>query len=215
MILCSIIIVIGIVKSTKNLPNQSTYRKTLRQIEKNTTDYNEKPNDNKDRPESQVKFLSTEHRKNSSVINQSTNLKSKKINRSLIKGKGKVSGGVSKAKNVSSMLAANNIIFICLTLPIVVFQSLGYDGLWFRNPEICDLKKAQIRLIKVICIILMNTNCSINIFIYSICSSEFKRTLFSVANRVFCCATKENNLTNSRSGMSTSNKKPISKAAVL
>jgi len=212
MILCSIIIVIGIVKSTKNLPNQSTYKKTIRQVEKNTVKYNENPtacSDAKDRPGSQVKFLPSENQKD--TTEKSSRFKSKRSFRT----KGKGGGSGSKAKNVSSMLAANNIVFICLTLPIVVFQSLGYDGFWFRNPGICDLKKAQIRLIKVICIILMNTNCSINIFIYSIMSSEFKRTLYAVANRVLCCAQNENNFSNSRSGMSTSIKKQTSKSAAL
>jgi hypothetical protein len=217
MIACSVIIVLGIIKSTKNLPNQSTYRKTVKHVEKNTFKTSEKPsagNSLKDRAECQVKFMPNDQQKDSSENKQSSRFKTKKTNASMTKRKG--GGGASKAKNVSSMLAANNIVFICFTLPIVVFQSLGYDGSWFRDPTICDLKKAQIRLIKVICIILMNTNCSINIFIYSVMSSEFKRTLFAVTNRMFCCARNDSSLLgSSRSGMSGSIKRPMSRSAIL
>ena len=45
--------------------------------------------------------------------------------------------------------------------------------------------KAKLRLIKVICIILMNSNCSINIFIYSFMSSEFRYQLIMLAKN-FC-----------------------------
>jgi len=209
--------VLGIVKSTKNLPSQSTYRKTIKHVEKNTFKASEKSsagNTFKDRAECQVKFMPDDQQKDSSENNKSSRFQSKKMNASTMKRKG--GGGASKAKNVSSMLAANNIVFICFTLPIVVFQSLGYDGSWFRDPTICDLKKAQIRLIKVVCIILMNTNCSINIFIYSIMSSEFKRTLFAVTNQIFCCAKNDSSLLGgSRSGMSGSVKRPMSRSAIL
>ena len=117
---------------------------------------------------------------------------SKNSTRRLSLQRKKKPNSASKAKNVSYMLAANNMVFICLTLPIVVFQSLGYDGAWFRNPDICDLNKAKIRLVKVLCIVLMNANCSINIFIYSFMSSEFRRTLVALSSRFMCCFRGQN-----------------------
>jgi hypothetical protein len=90
----------------------------------------------------------------------------------------------SKARNVSVMLTVNNAVFILLTLPIVVclfeISSLGgFQAFTF-------LKKAKVNLVKVICIILMNTNCTINIFVYSIMASEFRRHLFNILRRIFC-----------------------------
>lgn len=87
----------------------------------------------------------------------------------------------SKARNVSAMLTINNVVFISLTLPIVVclFQ-IGGD---FKNFKI--YKQAKYNLVKVICIILMNTNCSVNIFIYSLMASEFRRQLYFVLKSLF------------------------------
>lgn len=48
------------------------------------------------------------------------------------------SNTTSKAKSVSYMLAANNFVFISLTLPIVVFLSVAPS---FTMPGLCDLKK--------------------------------------------------------------------------
>lgn len=80
----------------------------------------------------------------------------------------------SKARNVSAMLTINNFIFISLTLPIVVclfrISEKGYENFDLRG-------KAKANLIKVICIILMNTNCTVNIFVYSLMASEFRRHL--------------------------------------
>jgi hypothetical protein len=90
----------------------------------------------------------------------------------------------TKAKNVSAMLATNNFLFISLTLPIVVFLSI--------QPSIdqtCDYVKAKLLLIKVLCIILMNSNCTINIFIYIFMSSQFKFELMALLRKFFysCC----------------------------
>lgn len=48
------------------------------------------------------------------------------------------SNATSKAKSVSYMLAANNFVFISLTLPIVVFLSIAPP---FSLPGLCDIKK--------------------------------------------------------------------------
>jgi hypothetical protein len=79
------------------------------------------------------------------------------------------------------MLAANNFVFISLTLPVVLFLSIAPP---LTQPDLCDYTKAMLRLVKVICIILMNLNYSINIFIYSLMSSEFRRQLVGLFTRV-------------------------------
>ena len=57
------------------------------------------------------------------------------------------SNATSKAKSVSYMLAANNFVFISLTLPIVVFLSIAPP---FSLSGLCDIKK--------VCSLLIPTN---------------------------------------------------------
>lgn len=87
----------------------------------------------------------------------------------------------TKAKSVSKMLVFNNLVFIFLTLPIVVFLSMSPNLL---SDEVCMRKKVQLRFFKVMFIILMNINYVINIFIYSSMSSEFRRQLNALQKRV-------------------------------
>lgn len=99
------------------------------------------------------------------------------------------SGTVSnKAKSVSYMLATNNFVFISLTLPIVVFLSFTPE---FSSKTLCPLSKAWLRLVKVICIMLMNANCAVNIFIYSLMSTDFRCQLITLVREFFCCYRNE------------------------
>ena len=139
---------ISLINSTKNLAT------------------NKKAKDNKKRStetkNSIVNFSITENEdiKNSEKLLKSRAIQKKRISTQSVS---------SKAKSVSAMLAINNLIFISLTLPIVVFLS--------KAPpinEVCDHEKSKLLLIKVICIILMNSNCTVSIFIYYFMSSQFK-----------------------------------------
>ena len=82
----------------------------------------------------------------------------------------------TKARNISTMLATNNFVFISLTLPIVVFLSVAPS---ISEDTVCANYRAKLRLGKIICIFLMNTNCIINIFVYSIMASQFRRELIT------------------------------------
>ena len=97
------------------------------------------------------------------------------------------SGSSSKARNVSSMLATNNLVFITLSLPIVVFLSVAppFDDTPENKEPICNLTKARLRLVKIIFIILMNTNYSINLIIYSLMSSQFRLQLNALFSPLF------------------------------
>ena len=81
------------------------------------------------------------------------------------------------------MLTINNFVFISLTLPIVVclfrISEVGFKNFDLRG-------KAKVNLIKVVCIILMNTNCTVNIFIYSLMASEFRRQLWLTLKSCLC-----------------------------
>jgi hypothetical protein len=83
----------------------------------------------------------------------------------------------SKARNISTMLVTNNFLFISLTLPIVVFLSIAPA---ITDEDECANRRAKLRLGKIICILLMNINCVINIFLYSIMASQFRRELISL-----------------------------------
>jgi hypothetical protein len=85
-----------------------------------------------------------------------------------------ISSSSSKARNISTMLATNNFVFISLTLPIVVFLSVTPA---INDESVCANLRAKLRLAKIICIILMNTNCTVNIFVYSVMASQFRREL--------------------------------------
>ncbi|CAF1073531.1 unnamed protein product [Rotaria sordida] len=75
-----------------------------------------------------------------------------------------------RRRNISVMLITVNLVFICLTAPIVIYLSV--------QPYVKDKKNAYRRLIsiliKILCIILMNLNHSVNIIIYSVTAKEFR-----------------------------------------
>ncbi len=104
------------------------------------------------------------------------------------------SSNKSKARSVSKMLALNNLMFISLSLPIVVFLSLAPGIL--NNDSLCLREKVQLRFIKVICIVLMNMNYLVNIFVYSAMSTEFRLQLIAIRtcifNKICFCACRRN-----------------------
>ena len=177
MIACSVIIVIGILNSTKNLASKNSKMSKKSTIKSNTLESS--------RQQSTVRF-----KQNDQAVSTTEPLNKNTMIRKLKKQP----SSSSKARNVSSMLAANNMVFITLTLPIVLFLSFAPAF----NEDICDYTKAKLRLVKVVCIILMNMNCSINIFIYSVMASEFRRQLFAIFGELFCCLKGQNELYSSQ-----------------
>ena len=163
MIVSSIIIVYGILRSTRNLAH--TLAESTRLADDRRYSYPQFKQKSSNSTNSQADPL-VRPRKSINFIKRASNAFSSSFS--------------SKARSVSYMLAANNIVFISLTLPIVVYLS-------FAKPVMeldCEYDKAQTRLIKVICIILMNSNCTVNIFIYSFMASEFRHQLFDLINLV-------------------------------
>lgn len=168
MIASSFIIVIGILRSTKNLnknkpAGQSSVRSNLERS--NSVAQSFRLKSFSDRSEQSIKS-----RKSISFLKRASVSFSSNVS--------------SKAKSVSYMLATNNIVFISLTLPIVLFLTLAPS---FSMTDMCDFDKAKLRFVKVICIILMNCNCSINIFIYSFMASEFRIQLILLFRRALFC----------------------------
>lgn len=170
MIVSSIIIMISLIKTTNNLTrvnNQTPQRTSERRKES--------------KKHSQVNFKLIKSDPTEVSVFEST---TEKMNIAKVADKRRTvsttsSTSKNKAKNVSAMLATNNLLFITLTLPIVVFLS--------TTPPIsavCNYEKAKLLLIKVVCIILMNSNCFINIFIYFFMSSQFKAELRAMINSV-------------------------------
>lgn len=82
----------------------------------------------------------------------------------------------SKTMNISIMLAINNFAFISLTLPIVVYLSVATP----LNKLNCLDDQIKNRFLKIIFILLMLLNCTINMFIYVFMSSEFKREFLEI-----------------------------------
>jgi hypothetical protein len=165
MIICSIIIVVGLLNTSRNL---SSYRPSL--------------------DEGNLQLSLSKMRKRTCSIVTQTQQNSEEIRMSYsqqqtaanIRKRMSQSSNPNvsvKAKSVSYMLATNNFVFISLTLPIVVFLSMAPS---FRDNTVCNSTKARLRLFKVICIILMNTNCLVNIFIYSLMASEFRKQLIGL-----------------------------------
>ena len=191
MIISSIIIIVGVFNSTKNMTARGNTQKDMKKSMIQTNN-NRKESINNDA--AAVRFKKTTEpllTVNTTTNNKNTNnndtsaLKQASLNRlTSSKNQSTGAGASSKAKNVSTMLATNNIVFISLALPIVVFLSITPS---FREPTLCNHMRAKLRLIKIICIILMNTNYCINLFIYTFMASQFRIQLFSLLDQVFFC----------------------------
>ncbi|RNA06639.1 FMRFamide receptor-like [Brachionus plicatilis] len=165
MLISSVIIVHGILRSTKNLAQ------TLAQESTRFSD------------DRRLSFPQVRPKSSNSTASQSDPLVITRKSINLIKRASTAftSSVSSKARNVSYMLAANNIVFISLTLPIVVYLSVQKP----IDQLMCEYDKSKAKLIKIICIILMNSNCTVNIFIYSFMASEFRHQLFELINLIF------------------------------
>jgi hypothetical protein len=172
MIICSVIIVIGIINSTKNISIRNMNKKKNNIINNNKNTLLVPKNNSS---ASSVRFK-TSKESNSDGQTQISMVKRMSATFYLAVS--------SKARNVSAMLTINNVIFITLTLPIVVclFEISSMGGFISFAPY----KRAKVNLVKVICIILMNTNCTINIFVYSLMASEFRRHLYNILRKLFC-----------------------------
>ncbi|CAF0931043.1 unnamed protein product, partial [Didymodactylos carnosus] len=87
------------------------------------------------------------------------------------------------AKNLSVMLLSVNAMFALLTAPIVFY--LMFEQKTFSSNSIlknkCNLRlKAKYKMIKLICIILMNANHTGNILVYCLTGTEFRKHFFNV-----------------------------------
>ena len=165
MIISSLIIIVSLLKSTNNLGTNSLNKRQAKKVL--IISQHDKADTNDTNTSDCTLQTSDQLMKKTKAKNRSLVLKAR------ISSQLSVS---SKAKNVSAMLATNNFLFFSLTLPIVVFLSTVPA---FSEIE-CDYEKAKVRLIKTVCIILMNSNCTINIFIYIFMSSQFKHELVSL-----------------------------------
>jgi hypothetical protein len=100
------------------------------------------------------------------------------------------------ARNISIMLVSLNTMFILLTAPIVILLSI--DANYSQSESIYDtsettsltelnaniLSVSKKRLLKVICIIIMNSNHACNIMVYCLIGSEFRRHFICAMRRV-------------------------------
>lgn len=88
-----------------------------------------------------------------------------------------------RRRNISVMLITVNLVFISLTAPIVIFLSVsGY----FQDKNNV-YRQTVLVLIKIICIILMNLNHSVNIIIYSVTAKEFRTEMVNFLHAVLHC----------------------------
>lgn len=89
-----------------------------------------------------------------------------------------------RRRNISVMLITVNLVFISLTAPIVIFLSISEHFKDDNNPS----RQTVLILIKIICIILMNLNHSVNIVIYSVTAKEFRSEMMNFLHAVIHCA---------------------------
>ncbi|CAF1395570.1 unnamed protein product, partial [Didymodactylos carnosus] len=88
-----------------------------------------------------------------------------------------------RRRNISVMLVTVNLVFITLTAPIVIYLS-AHGKLRDENN---DYRTIILRLIKILCIILMNLNHSVNIVIYSVTAKEFRTEMTNFLHAALCC----------------------------
>ncbi|CAF1156029.1 unnamed protein product [Adineta ricciae] len=85
-----------------------------------------------------------------------------------------------RRRNISVMLITVNLVFIILTAPIVILLSV-YE---YVKDDTNLYRQTVLVLIKVLCIILMNLNHSINIVIYSATAKEFRTEMVNFIQAV-------------------------------
>ena len=88
-----------------------------------------------------------------------------------------------RRRNISVMLITVNLVFISLTAPIVIFLSISEHFKDDNNSH----RQTVLILIKIICIILMNLNHSVNIVIYSVTAKEFRSEMVNFLHAVIHC----------------------------
>ena len=109
------------------------------------------------------------------------------------------------ARNLSTMLLSINTMFVFLTAPIVIYLMFEKQLLSSNSSE-CQIRvKAKLKMIKLLCIILMNANHTGNILVYCLTGTEFRTQLFHVLG-----TTKNfQELSSNRSRQGTLNKENI------
>ncbi|CAF0879981.1 unnamed protein product [Rotaria sp. Silwood1] len=88
-----------------------------------------------------------------------------------------------RRRNISVMLITVNLVFISLTAPIVIFLSI-YE---YVKDDFNNYRHTVLVLIKILCIILMNLNHSVNIVIYSLTAREFRSEMTNFLHAVLYC----------------------------
>ena len=109
------------------------------------------------------------------------------------------------ARNLSTMLLSINTMFVFLTAPIVIYLMFEKQLLSSNSSE-CQIRvKAKLKMIKLLCIILMNANHTGNILVYCLTGTEFRTQLLHVLG-----TTKNfQELSSNRSRQGTLNKENI------
>jgi hypothetical protein len=88
-----------------------------------------------------------------------------------------------RRRNISVMLITVNLVFISLTAPIVIFLSIFE----YVKDDNNLYRQTILILIKIICIILMNLNHSVNIVIYSVTAKEFRSEMANFLQAFLYC----------------------------
>lgn len=83
-------------------------------------------------------------------------------------------------RSVSLMLVSLNVMFIALTSPIVILLTIDASLPPSQTNLLSIVKR---RLLKLICIIIMNSNHALNIMVYCLIGKEFRRH--------FCCVLRK------------------------
>jgi hypothetical protein len=87
------------------------------------------------------------------------------------------------ARSLSTMLLSINVMFVLLTAPIVIYLMVEKRTFSLGSYN-CDIKiKAKYKMIKLICIILMNANHTGNILVYCLTGTEFRTQLCYVLGK--------------------------------
>lgn len=88
-----------------------------------------------------------------------------------------------RRRNISVMLITVNLVFITLTAPIVIFLSI-YEYVKVKENF---YRQTILILIKILCIILMHLNHSVNIIIYSVTAKEFRTEMVNFFHAILYC----------------------------
>lgn len=209
MIICSVVIMNGIITTTRNLranTNNNNASKHHSSFASRETDQMDQRSNNRllsmPRVSISVRHLSIVSNKQQQQASPSS--KFFQMNKSR-KASTVSSATSSKTRNVSCLLATNNFVFISLTLPIVLFLAFAeFESKIEQLDKYCGYYLAKLRLMKTICIILMNGNSAINIFVYSLTASEFRRQLYGLVKKkiMICKSMPASSELSSRSGIS-------------